>query len=286
MGPCLFRLHGTERLPQAAWTRFVEGYSPPEGPHARVVDVRFGDELDDAPGLDEGIDLRPTGEGGLEHAGPVWSLAVTGLGAGESVVADVRFRSAVAARGVHVEALVMLFRALTATVAVLDGGLLVHGSAFVPEGGRGALVAVGPSGHGKSTMLSRLPLALALADDTVLLQRDAPGVWQVYGTPFAGKERLPRVGGPVRLQRVLALTPHAPRLALEALDPGAAFRELVTRSFWFVREGELAGRLMALVHALAAEVPVHRLASSLHHDIAPLFTSAAPATQEAPCSAA
>lgn len=286
IGPCDFRLQGAERLPRAAWQRLVEGYTPPTDAVLRSVDVRLGPDLDDALALAEDIDLTPVGQGALVHAGPVWVLAVRGLGSGESVVADVRFRRAVTARGVHFEALVMLLRALAATISVLEGGLLVHGSALVPAGGSEALVCVGPSGHGKSTMLARLPTAAALADDTVLLHRTAPGDWRVYGTPFAGKERQPRIGGPAPVARVLALEPHAPQLSLEPQHPGAAFREIIARTFWFVRGGTLPGRLMALAHALVAEVPVHRLASSLDHDLAPLFARAAPPAEESTCSAA
>jgi hypothetical protein len=286
IGPCVFRLQGTERLPRPAWQRLIEGYTPPTDPVARVVDVRVGPELGDAPELSEDIEFRVAGDGALVHDGPVWALAVRGLGPGETPVADVRFRRAVGERGVYPEALVMLLRALTATISVLDGALLVHASALVPAGGSAALVCVGPSGHGKSTMLARLPTAAALADDTVLLHRAAPGDWRVYGTPFAGKERRPRLGGPAPVARVLALEPHAPELRLEALAPGAAFREVIARTFWFAREGELSARLMALAHALVAELPVHRLASSLDHDLAPLFASAARPPQEATCSAA
>lgn len=286
IGPWVFRLHGAERLPRAAWRHFTEGYAPPTDTAGRFVDVRLGSDLGDAPELSEDIDLRVAKDGALVHAGPVWDLAIRGLGRGESPVVDVRFRRAVAERGVDAEALVMLLRALAATISVLDGGLLVHGSALVPAGGSAALVCVGPSGHGKSTMLARLPTALALADDTVLLRRVSPGDWRVYGTPFAGKERRPRHGGPAPVARILALEPHAPELRLEPCEPGAAFREIIARTFWFVREGELPGRLMALAHALVAEVPVHRLASSLHHDLVPLFARVAPLPQEATCSAA
>lgn len=283
IGPCLIRVHAADRMPQSAWRHLLEGYTPPTDEPTRSVELRLGPELADAPSLSEAVALRPDAAGLLTHDGAVFSLRVA-LSDGDNLVADVRFRRAVAARAVFADALVMLFRALAATVAPLDDGLLMHGSAFQLRADGPATLALAPSGHGKSTMLGRLPIATALADDTVLVRRTAPGCWHAYGTPFAGKERLPRVGGPAPLERLLALTPHAPRLSLTPLDPGAAFREVIARTFWFVRDGALPPRMMATAHALAAEVRTARLASSLHHDLRPLFAS--PQPEEPSCSPA
>ncbi|MCB9729900.1 MAG: hypothetical protein H6746_15640 [Deltaproteobacteria bacterium] len=284
LGRCLARIHGAGRLPDDAWAQLIEGYTPPGDPWAGTLAVEVGPPLADAPTLPDVIDLVPAGEGACVHEGPVWSLRLCGLGGGGSPAAQVRFRRAIAERGAQAEALVMLVRALAATVAVLDDAVLVHGAALVPRGSTGALICLGPSGHGKSTMLRRLPGAAVLADDTVLLRRPAGGgPWLAYGTPLAGKERHPRTGGPVVVERLVTLVPGAERLELARLEPAAAFRELVARTFWFVRDGELPQRLMTLLHALATEHGVQRLSSSLHHDVRPLL--GAPLA-EVPCSPA
>ncbi|PKN57732.1 MAG: hypothetical protein CVU56_09395 [Deltaproteobacteria bacterium HGW-Deltaproteobacteria-14] len=165
-----------------------------------------------------------------------------------------------------------LVRVVAATLAPAAGGALVHGCAMVaPEGDRAALF-VGASGDGKTTMTRRLPGWRALADDTAWLGRAGAG-WVVAGTPFAGKERLPRSGEVVPLSGIFTLAPSSP-LALTPLEAAPAFFELASRTLWFAPAWGGTQALWDLLAAAAAEVRVWRLASHLEDAVAPAVGAA------------
>ena len=162
-----------------------------------------------------------------------------------------------------------LARVAVATAAPYAGGLLVHGAALIAPAGERALLFVGASGAGKTTLARRLPAWTVLADDTVWLGR-AAGAWEVAGTPFAGKERLPRSGQRAPLAAVVVLAPRLP-LALEVLGPAAAFGALVGRVMGFAPGTAGAALTWDLLAELVAARPVLRLASRLEDDVdAPL----------------
>jgi hypothetical protein len=139
--------------------------------------------------------------------------------------------------------------------------LLMHAAAL--DSGRGALLFLGASGQGKTTMVKRLPSWRALSDDAALVWREPSG-WWVSGTPLPGKERLARSLTPTRLEGLVFLEPHAPSLALTPVSAGEAAYMALSRLLWF---GEPTEAVMALVTSLVNEVPSYRLASSLPHDV-------------------
>ncbi len=161
---------------------------------------------------------------------------------------------------------VLLARVAAASALPLRGGALLHGCAMVPPQDGAATVFVGASGDGKTTMTRRLPGWRALADDTVAVWPEG-GAWVVAGTPFAGKEGLPRDGRPAPLGRLVLLAPGAERVSLEAVPRGPAFRDLTARVMCFVDQGPVVDRTLGVIEALVGAVPVQRLASSLHHDV-------------------
>jgi hypothetical protein len=68
------------------------------------------------------------------------------------------------------------------------GGLVVHAMAGVDAEGRGWLLP-GRSGAGKSTMARVAGFSRVLADEAVILRREAPGRFRLYGTPFWSEGR-------------------------------------------------------------------------------------------------
>lgn len=68
------------------------------------------------------------------------------------------------------------------------GGLVVHGMAGVDPNGHAWLVP-GRSGAGKSTMARTAGFPRVLADEAVILRREAPGRFRLYGTPFWSEGR-------------------------------------------------------------------------------------------------
>jgi len=160
-------------------------------------------------------------------------------------------------------------RCTLATVAPLlpgGGGLLVHGAALATEGG--ALVFVGASGQGKTTMTRRLAGWRVLADDAALVNVTDDGAL-VAGTPLRGKEGLPRDGHPAPLRGIVVLDKGAAELALTALSPAEATAALVPRVFWYAAAPELEARVLDTIASLVLRVPCWRLSSSLAHDVAP-----------------
>ena len=167
---------------------------------------------------------------------------------------------------------VLLARVAAASALPRRGGLLLHGCAMVPPGAAEATVFVGASGEGKTTMTRRLAGWRVLADDTVVVWSDEEaGGFRVAGTPFAGKERLPRDGRSVPLARLVLLAPGAAAASFEEVRRGDAFRAVTARVMCFADRGPLVERTLQVTDRLVGVVGVWRLASSLEHDVAGLL---------------
>lgn len=256
---------------QAPLRWLLEGFeaiAPVAEPLAVSVDLTF------APGplatdTSRGLRFIAAQDGAYLDECPGWSARLEGFEPGlrprMTALIEPRARAEQATRAL----VTILLRVAAATAVVLRDALLVHGCAMAAPDGRRAVLFVGPSGAGKSTMTRRLPGWRPLSDDTVLVQRSAIGL-TVAGTPFPGSEGLPRSGRAVPLERVIVLSPGAPRLALAPLDAGAAYGQLIQRAMWYVEGGPLTAQVMDLVGSLAA-LPVHRLESGLADRVQPLF---------------
>lgn len=147
--------------------------------------------------------------------------------------------------------------------------LLLHAAAL-SHPTHGAALFLGASGEGKTTMSRRLPGWRLHSDDAALVWQDASG-WSVAGTPLPGKEALPRSLAPAPLRALVALTPHAPALALTPLGHGDAGFQLMSRLLWF---GEPTAPLATLIAELTTSVPAYRLSSNLAHDVEVPLTAA------------
>ena len=158
-------------------------------------------------------------------------------------------------------------RVTLGSAAPLADALLVHGAALVEPTSGVAVLFLGPSGAGKTTMARRLPDWQVLADDTAWLARGDQG-WVVSGTPLRGKEGNPRSGTPVALGALATLVPAARELSVTRLSEADAMRELLARIFWCVGVPSHEAQLVEVAHAVVATLPSYRLMSSLAHDVA------------------
>jgi hypothetical protein len=158
-------------------------------------------------------------------------------------------------------------RVLLATTAPFADGFLVHGASLLGPSGD-AVLFLGESGAGKTTMAKRLPGWQLLADDTTVVFRGHDGRFLVSGTPLAGKERLPRRHAAAPLRRLVILERDATVLQLEQVSAATACAALLSRSMWFANDQALTAKLFTLIQALAEDVSGVRLASSLEHDVA------------------
>jgi hypothetical protein len=170
----------------------------------------------------------------------------------------------------------MALRMVLGVAAGAAGALLLHGAAVVaPDGG--AVVAVGASGAGKTTLPGRLPGWTALGDDAVVVWPEG-GLWWVSGTPLRGREGGATRLEPHRLRGLVSLSPKAPELALRRLDVGAVLGVLMQRTCLDADPtipSAVAERVLSTAGALAESVPGFVLASSLGHDVAPALAQVA-----------
>jgi len=166
-------------------------------------------------------------------------------------------------------------RVLLATTAPFADAFLVHGASLLGPSGD-AVLFLGESGAGKTTMARRLPGWRLLADDTTVVFRGLDGRFFVSGTPLAGKERLPRRHAAASLGRLVILERDATVLQLEPVSTATACAALLSRSMWFANDQALTARLLKLIQALAEDVSGARLASSLEHDVASALVGTPP----------
>ena len=278
VGPVRLRVQtepaGTRGLP-AGVAGLLDGFRA-----ARAVPP--GGCLDVAVSLRRGAAPAPSAErhlarfrwqpgGWYEDRCELWTARLRGFDGAVAPAATALVSSRATDPTLWTRAGVLLARVAAASALPLRGGLLLHGCAMVPPDAEAATVFVGASGGGKTTMTRRLPGWRALADDTVAVWADAGGAFRAAGTPFAGKERLPRDGRSVPLGRVVLLAPGAARLSLVDVGAGEAFRALTARVMCFADRGPVVDRTLAVTEALVGAVAVQRLASSLEHDVQALL---------------
>lgn len=261
-------------LPPGAARRAVSGwlgsYAPPAREAVRLrVPVRVDHAGAEVAGRSARVVFRQpeTGADRYLDDSEAWAAELEGFASGAP---RARFHVRPAVTGEHLWGNVtrMVLRAVAATAAVRAHALLLHGCALVDPASGGAVLFVGASGQGKTTMARRLPGWTCLADDTVVVDLQPGAPPRVAGSPFPGKEALPRRGEPHRLERILVLEPGAEELAVTPLTAAQSFEALIARTFWYVGDGPLVTLVLDEVQALADRVPVARLASGLGHDLA------------------
>ena len=137
------------------------------------------------------------------------------------------------------------------------GGFLLH-AASVVRAGR-AMLFMGPSGAGKTTMARLAPADATLLTDEISYVRLVGDRYMAFGTPFAGElgHSGEAVSAPV--SGVYWLEQAADN-TLERLGGSQAVRMLMRNILFFAHDAELAAHLLKTSCHLAATVPMYRLA--------------------------
>jgi hypothetical protein len=159
-------------------------------------------------------------------------------------------------------ALEAVLRLAVAAALPRAGGLILHSSGGMA---RDALLFVGRSGAGKSTIARLLPLR-RLGDDLTAVRPDASGRFFAHATPFAG-ENGPAPDGAAPLAGVHFLRQGA-RHVRTRLAPHAAIRELLRNTMAYVVAARAAARVLAAAAALVDAVPCYELEFSKDADVA------------------
>ncbi len=152
----------------------------------------------------------------------------------------------------------------------LGGALLVHACAFLVRGR--VVLSPAPSGGGKSTLASLLPLASLLSDERILL-RPAGGGYEVLLPPplFRGA----RIGRPRPPERLCALLfpERAPGLRLLPCSAPYALLRLASQCFTLALEEGRGREHLERCGRVIASVPCARLAYTAPAGILPLIES-------------
>ena len=133
------------------------------------------------------------------------------------------------------------------------GGLVVHAVAGVDADGRAWLVP-GRSGAGKSTIARTAGFSRVLADEAVILRREAPGRFRLYGTPFWSEGRtLPLQTGHAPLG-VLARPLKASEAAAERYSTASAAADLLACVMFHDADPAARGLVLETACDVAASV--------------------------------
>lgn len=149
-------------------------------------------------------------------------------------------------------------RFFVSTLALRQGGFLLHSSGVVKEGR--AVVFFGPSGAGKSTTASHAPGCERLGDDLVLLEPWRESAYRACGVPFRGSfvgdERNSSECAPLALACRLVQDDEN---RLEDTSKPVQAAELVSQLPFLLDDAVLRERAMQSVRAFVGVVPVKRL---------------------------
>jgi len=157
-----------------------------------------------------------------------------------------------------IQAIENSLRFFVSTLALRQGGFLLHASGVVKDGR--AVLFFGPSGAGKSTTASNAPGTERLGDDLVLVEPWRDGAFRACGVPFrgsfAGQDRNSSACAPLSLACRLM---QSGENRLERTRKSVQAAELVSQLPFLLDDAELRERAMATVRSFVEAVPVKRL---------------------------
>jgi hypothetical protein len=136
------------------------------------------------------------------------------------------------------------------------GGLSFHGAAMVQAGG--GYLFLGASGTGKTTLVRTWPGEKILTDDHAIVRRTAQG-FQLFGTPYSGREKTPCEPGAQAPLRGILLLNQDPHTTLQKLSAAKAFQALLPHVIHIPSDREDTDRVLEIVQELSTLVSVANL---------------------------
>jgi hypothetical protein len=204
---------------------------------------------------------------GIEGRRKRLGIIATGGGRGVLGLPDLRssWRLAEEEKAVR-EAVQAFVRACLQCRLLEEGGTLMHGAGVVHEGCGYALT--GHTRAGKTTLSRDFPVEAVLGDDLVAV-RQKEGAFELFGTPWPGREGGTVAYGGVPLRAVLHLHPEL-EPGLYAQSAAEAVAELASNAprMGYVDE---ESKLLVIFSSLVMAVPIYRLSVRLGDDVMPFL---------------
>lgn len=150
-----------------------------------------------------------------------------------------------------------VIRILHTLLLAEEGGMLMHASSVVKDGK--AWVFTGVSGVGKTTISRLAPPGAHVLTDEISFIRPRDDGYAAHGTPFSGDLGRPGENLSAPIAGVFLLA-QGPENRIEPLPQAEAVRGLMANILYFARDEAMTTKVFDNAIALAARVPVRRLA--------------------------
>jgi hypothetical protein len=149
-----------------------------------------------------------------------------------------------------------VLRIVHSLVLAQQGGFLLHSASAIRN--RKAMLFMGVSGAGKTTISSLAPANVALLTDEISYVRPQREKYVAFGTPFTGE--LARVGENVSAPISAAyLLCKGPENRIDAMERGEAARALLANTLFFANDQHLVQAVFDSALHFVGQVPVSKL---------------------------
>jgi hypothetical protein len=146
-------------------------------------------------------------------------------------------------------------RILFAYFVLWRGGVLIHAAGIARNGS--GYVFCGPSGIGKSTVVSYSKGATILNDDLTVIAPGHENPWEIFATPFANPNQ-PVLNGYARLSKIFLLK-QSNEVVLETISNGKALSEFIANVPVLSRDRFRCDRLIQTSEMILQKIPFYKL---------------------------